>query len=246
MGCCLIHSFADKVQHHLSDYGDLLIGQADILRLAAEFQVPVVCNPIHTQDEPADLGQADIGQAEARILEIGGHCSRHRIRIDGAVHFCRNIHRYRCRRYHSHGGPDGPLGFDVPGHFLDQLTGSRFILCRYDDDFHRTVPVPEWDDLAVAHPVHGHGPGAVVVGVAGRDGLADPEHVLVIEGRSQKEIEDEAKAAFEEISIEEHMKRYEDQGIARKEAMKLVAKDRGVTKRDIYQYLLGKESYNDF
>jgi len=38
------------------------------------------------------------------------------------------------------------------------------------------------------------------------------------------------------------MKRYEDQGIARKEAMKLVAKDRGVTKRDIYQYLLGKES----
>ena len=72
------------------------------------------------------------------------------------------------------------------------------------------------------------------------------ECVLVIEGRSQKEIEDEAKAAFEEISIEEHMKRYEDQGIARKEAMKLVAKDRGVTKRDIYQYLLGKESYNDF
>ena len=68
------------------------------------------------------------------------------------------------------------------------------------------------------------------------------ECVLVIEGRSQKEIEDEAKSAFEEISIEEHMKRYEDQGIARKEAMKLVAKDRGVTKRDIYQYLLGKES----
>ena len=67
------------------------------------------------------------------------------------------------------------------------------------------------------------------------------ECVLVIEGRSQKEIEDEAKAAFEEISIEEHMKQYEDQGIARKEAMKLVAKDRGVTKRDIYQYLLGKE-----
>ena len=67
------------------------------------------------------------------------------------------------------------------------------------------------------------------------------ECVLVIEGRSQKEIEDEAKAAFEEISIEDHMKQYEDQGIARKEAMKLVAKDRGVTKRDIYQYLLGKE-----
>ncbi|MFR5940169.1 MAG: 16S rRNA (cytidine(1402)-2'-O)-methyltransferase, partial [Ruminococcus sp.] len=39
-------------------------------------------------------------------------------------------------------------------------------------------------------------------------------------------------------SIEEHMAIYENQGIARKEAMKMVAKDRGVTKRDIYQALL--------
>lgn len=69
MGCCLIHSFADKVQHHLSDYRDLLIGQADVLRLAAEFQVPIVCNPIHTQDEPANLGQADIGQLKPVFLK---------------------------------------------------------------------------------------------------------------------------------------------------------------------------------
>ena len=34
------------------------------------------------------------------------------------------------------------------------------------------------------------------------------------------------------------MEVYEKQGIARKEAMKLVAKDRGVTKREIYQALL--------
>ena len=40
------------------------------------------------------------------------------------------------------------------------------------------------------------------------------------------------------MSIEEHMKRYEDQGIDHKEAMKLVAKDRGISKRDVYQYLL--------
>ena len=40
------------------------------------------------------------------------------------------------------------------------------------------------------------------------------------------------------MSVEEHMKLYESQGIDHKEAMKLVAKDRGVSKRDIYQQLL--------
>ena len=42
----------------------------------------------------------------------------------------------------------------------------------------------------------------------------------------------------EEISIEEHMEIYEKQGISRKDAMKQVAKDRGVSKRDIYSYLM--------
>ena len=67
------------------------------------------------------------------------------------------------------------------------------------------------------------------------------ECVLVIEGRSRQVMEEEAKAAWEEISIEEHMEIYEKQGNSRKDAMKLVAKDRGVTKRDIYQYLLDKK-----
>lgn len=64
------------------------------------------------------------------------------------------------------------------------------------------------------------------------------EFVLVIEGKSFEEIDNEKKASFEEMSIEDHMKIYEDQGIDRKEAMKLVAKDRGVSKRDIYNALL--------
>lgn len=67
------------------------------------------------------------------------------------------------------------------------------------------------------------------------------ECVLVLEGRDRKEMEQEAQAAWEEISVEEHMRRYEEQGIDRKEAMKLVAKDRGMKKRDIYQYLLDKK-----
>ena len=53
-------------------------------------------------------------------------------------------------------------------------------------------------------------------------------------------MEQESQESWRDISIEEHMAIYENQGIARKEAMKMVAKDRGVTKRDIYQALAAK------
>ena len=64
------------------------------------------------------------------------------------------------------------------------------------------------------------------------------ECVLVIEGRSRQEMEEQEKASWEKISIEEHMEIYESKGHSHKEAMKLVANDRGVTKREIYQYLI--------
>lgn len=64
------------------------------------------------------------------------------------------------------------------------------------------------------------------------------ECVLVIEGRSREQIAQEEKAQWEEISIEEHMEHYLSQGIDKKEAMKKVAKDRGVSKRDIYNALI--------
>lgn len=64
------------------------------------------------------------------------------------------------------------------------------------------------------------------------------ECVLVIEGRSRKEMEKEAQQEWSAMPLAEHMAYYENQGISRKEAMKLVAKDRGVGKRDIYQQLL--------
>ena len=64
------------------------------------------------------------------------------------------------------------------------------------------------------------------------------ECVLVLEGKSRESIEKEKQESWQEISIEEHMERYESQGVSRKEAMKLVAADRGTTKREIYQYLL--------
>ena len=64
------------------------------------------------------------------------------------------------------------------------------------------------------------------------------EYVLVIEGKSSKELEAEARALWEDLSIEEHMEKYLSQGMDKKEAMKAVAKDRGVSKRDIYQQLI--------
>ena len=64
------------------------------------------------------------------------------------------------------------------------------------------------------------------------------EYVLVLQGCSRQEKEKEAQDAWKEMSLQEHMKVYEDQGLDRKEAMKRVAKDRGVGKREIYQALL--------
>lgn len=64
------------------------------------------------------------------------------------------------------------------------------------------------------------------------------EYVLVIEGKSQEEIQEENKQKWESMTIEEHMEYYISQGNDKKSAMKLVAKDRGVYKRDIYNQLI--------
>lgn len=64
------------------------------------------------------------------------------------------------------------------------------------------------------------------------------EYVLVIEGRDRAELQEQVRKSWEEMSIEEHMALYEHQGMDHKEAMKQVATDRGISKRDVYQYLL--------
>lgn len=68
------------------------------------------------------------------------------------------------------------------------------------------------------------------------------ECVIVIAGRSREEIRQEEKARWEDMSIEDHMEHYISQGFDRKEAMKKVAKDRGVQKREIYNYLEKQKS----
>lgn len=64
------------------------------------------------------------------------------------------------------------------------------------------------------------------------------EYVLVLSGVDRSKLVLLEKESWQQMSIEEHMKLYLDQGIDKKEAMKKVAKDRGITKRDVYQALL--------
>lgn len=67
------------------------------------------------------------------------------------------------------------------------------------------------------------------------------EYVLVLEGKSFADRKKETQKSWQEISLEEHMHIYEEKGMPHKEAMKAVAADRGITKRDVYQALLKKD-----
>lgn len=64
------------------------------------------------------------------------------------------------------------------------------------------------------------------------------EYVLILEGRSRQEKREEVRREWERMTVQEHMQYYLSQGMEKKEAMKKVAKDRGVGKREIYQELL--------
>ncbi len=66
------------------------------------------------------------------------------------------------------------------------------------------------------------------------------ECVLVIEGTSFEALDEEVKAQWESLSLEDHMEHYLSQGISKKDAMKQVAKDRRISKRDVYQELLNE------
>ncbi|MCR5031591.1 MAG: 16S rRNA (cytidine(1402)-2'-O)-methyltransferase [Lachnospiraceae bacterium] len=63
------------------------------------------------------------------------------------------------------------------------------------------------------------------------------EYVLVIEGYDLRKQEKDEQKSWEEMPIEEHMQLYLSRGLGEKDAMKKVAADRGVSKRDIYAYL---------
>ena len=105
---------------------------------------------------------------------------------------------------------------------LDTLGNRRMTLCRELTKKHETAFASTIEDILEYYETQ------------------EPkgECVLVIEGKSRQELVEEERARWEEMSIQEHMDVYLAQGMDKKEAMKAVAKDRGVSKRDIYQALL--------
>lgn len=64
------------------------------------------------------------------------------------------------------------------------------------------------------------------------------EYVLVIEGMGFDELKEQKEKEFDDISIKDHMERYISEGYDEKAAMKAVAADRGISKRDVYQAVL--------
>ena len=106
---------------------------------------------------------------------------------------------------------------------LQETLGNRRIsICRELTKKHETIFATTIEDALAYYDVN------------------DPkgECVMVIEGKSFEEIKAQEQARWEDMSIEQHMAHYESQGVDHKEAMKRVAKDRGVSKRDIYKALL--------
>lgn len=71
------------------------------------------------------------------------------------------------------------------------------------------------------------------------------EYVLVLEGISYQELQDNEQKEWNKLSLEEHMNMYQEQGLDKKEAMKAVAKDRGMSKRQIYQLLINDKASKD-
>ncbi len=104
----------------------------------------------------------------------------------------------------------------------DALGDRRITLCRELTKLHETVQLTTLSE-AVSHYE-----------------IKEPrgEYVLVLEGVSQKKLEKEKQAAWQDMNLEEHMNLYLKQGLSKKEAMKKTALDRGVPKREIYQQLL--------
>ena len=105
--------------------------------------------------------------------------------------------------------------------FLERLGNRKITVCRELTKRHETALAVTLEE-AVAHYEANPPKG---------------ECVLVIEGKSREEAREEERKQWEEMTIEDHMEVYTKQGMDKKSAMKAVAKDRGVSNRDIYQYL---------
>jgi len=123
--------------------------------------------------------------------------------------------------------------YEAPHHLIATLTelrenlGNRSIsVCRELTKKYENIQKTTLDDVLLYY----------------KDNEPRGEYVLVVEGKDRRELEAEAQREWERMTISEHMAIYEAQDIPRKEAMKLVAKDRGISKREVYQALLDADA----
>lgn len=119
--------------------------------------------------------------------------------------------------------------YEAPHHLLKTLTelhaslGDRKLtLCRELTKIHETTFSTTITD-AISHYETQEPKG---------------EFVLIIEGKSMQKLQEEKQQEWQQMPLTEHMAYYETQGISHKDAMKLVAKDRGISKREVYAMLL--------
>ena len=106
---------------------------------------------------------------------------------------------------------------------LEALGNRRVSICRELTKKHETVYTASAEEALAYYAEH----------------APRGECVIVIEGKSREQIRAGERARWEEMSVAEHMDYYLGNGMEKKEAMKRVARDRGVGKREIYQELLG-------
>ena len=110
------------------------------------------------------------------------------------------------------------------GELYDALGDRRITLCReLTKKFETILPITIKEALVFYEKEEPRG-----------------EYVLVVEGKTLLQKKEEEQAAWQSMTVEEHMAYYEEGGMDEKSAMKQVARDRGVPKREIYQYLLSK------
>lgn len=107
---------------------------------------------------------------------------------------------------------------------LEHLGNRRVTVCRELTKRHETAFATTLEEAAVYY----------------ENNEPKGECVLVIEGRNREDAVREEREKWEEMSVQEHMDVYLSQGLSKKDAMKKVAKDRGVQKREIYNYLEGR------
>lgn len=119
--------------------------------------------------------------------------------------------------------------YEAPHHLLNTLKqlyntiGNRKLtLCKELTKLHETVRLTTLEE-AIDHYT---------------DSAPKGEYVLVLEGISRHILDLQEQESWREMELQDHMQHYLKQGLSKKEAMKKVAQDRGISKRDVYQQLL--------